>query len=128
MNTSQNHSRATGPALEAAYQFALWLAPTVEKFPRTYKFALGDRILQAAYDVIERLLEATYSRDRRAPLTAANLLLQKLRLFCRMALDLHHLDQRRFEFAIRSIDEIGRLVGGWMKASGSDGATRPATA
>lgn len=85
-------------------------------------------MLQAAYDVLERLLEATYSRDRRAPLLAANLLLQKLRLFCRMALDLHHLDQRRFEFAIRSIDEIGRLVGGWVKASEQNGATRPATA
>lgn len=120
-------ARATGPALEAAYQFALWLAPTVEKFPRTQKFTLGDRILAAAYDVIELLIEATYARRRRDLLARANLGLQKLRIFCRMALDLKHLDPRRFEHAVREIDGIGRLVGGWMKASpeGVDGTSRP---
>lgn len=78
-------ARATGPALEAAYQFALWLAPTVEKFPRAQKFTLGDRMLAAAYDVVELLIEATYARARRALLAEANLKLQKLRIFCRMA-------------------------------------------
>lgn len=37
-------SRRTGPALEKTYQLLFWLMPTVEKFPRSYKFVLGDRI------------------------------------------------------------------------------------
>ena len=36
--------RRTGPALEAMYRFMLWLVPTVEKFPRSQKLFLGDRI------------------------------------------------------------------------------------
>ncbi len=40
-------ARRTGPALEAMYRFILWLVPAVEKFPRSQKFLLGDRI-QAA--------------------------------------------------------------------------------
>lgn len=36
--------RRTGPALEAMYRFMLWPVPTVEKFPRSQKFLLGDRI------------------------------------------------------------------------------------
>lgn len=118
-----NAARRTGPALEACYQFILWLAPTVEKFPRSQKFTLGDRILGAAYDVLERLIEATYARSRRELLLKANLDLQKLRILCRLALDLGHLDTRRFEHAMRQIDTIGRLIGGWMKASpGAAGA------
>lgn len=46
------------------YCFQLWLVPTVEKFPRSQKFLLGDRIQATALDVLERLIEATYTRRR----------------------------------------------------------------
>jgi len=39
-----DNAKRTGPALEAHYQFLLWLLPTVEKFPRNHKFTLGDRV------------------------------------------------------------------------------------
>ena len=37
-------AKQSGIALEKAYQFMLWLMPTVEKFPRSQKFLLGDRM------------------------------------------------------------------------------------
>ena len=98
------------------YGFVLWLVPTVEKFPRRQKFLLGDRLQATALDVLERLVEATYSRDRRRYLQAANLGIEKLRLLCRLAKDLGHLNERRYEHAARVLDETGRLVGGWRKA------------
>jgi hypothetical protein len=110
-------ARQTGPALEAMYRFLLWLVPTVEKFPRSQKFLLGDRIQATALDVLERLIEATYTRARGPMLTAANLGIEKLRLLFRLSLDLKFLDMRRYEHAARSLDEIGRLIGGWRKAS-----------
>ncbi len=76
---ARDNARRTGPALEKAYQFMLWLVPTVEKFPRSQKFLLGDRMQGAALDVIEDLIEATYTKDGRAALRRANLKLQKLR-------------------------------------------------
>jgi hypothetical protein len=57
-----NHSKRTGTAIEAHYQFPLWLPPAVEKFPRSHKFSLGDRIETTALDVFEALIEATYTR------------------------------------------------------------------
>jgi len=59
-----DNSRQTGAALEETYRFLLWLMPTVEKFPRNYKFVLGDRIQVAAIGVLEGLIEATYTRNR----------------------------------------------------------------
>jgi 23S rRNA-intervening sequence protein len=110
-------ARRTGPALEAMYRFLLWLVPTIEKFPRTQKFLLGDRIQATALDVLERLIEATYTRARQPMLAAANLGIEKLRFLFRLSHDLKLLDIRRYEFAARSLDEIGRLVGGWRKTS-----------
>ena len=80
-------ARRIGPALESMYHFVLWLVPTVEKFPRRQKFLLGDRLQATALDVLERLVEATYTHDRRRHLAAANLEIEKLRLLCRLAKD-----------------------------------------
>ncbi len=96
--------------------FIVWLIPTVEKFPRNQKFLLGDRIQTTALDVLERLIEATYTRARDRMLASANLGLEKLRFLFRIAYTLKRLDHRRYEHAARSIDDIGRLVGGWIKA------------
>jgi hypothetical protein len=114
-----DNARQTGPAVEAHQQFILWLVPAVEKFPRSQKFLLGDRIQTTALDVLEALIEATYTRDRRVHLARANLGLEKLRFFCRIAAELRYLDARRYEYAARALDETGRLVGGWMKAHAS---------
>ena len=111
-----NRARTTGAALEAHYRFVLWLVPTVERFPRKQKFLLGERIQATALDVLERLIEATYTRQRRGRLADANLGLEKLRFLFRLARDLRILDYRRYEYAARSIDETGRRVGAWNKA------------
>jgi len=117
--TQTDRSRATGPALEKWYQFLRWLAPTLEKFPKSYKFTLGERLLNGALDVLERLIEATYHRQPLPMLTAANLGLEKLRFLFRLATELKLLDLRRYEFAARAIDEVGRLIGGWIKSQGN---------
>ena len=118
-------ARRTGPALEAHQQLILWLVPVLEKFPQSQKFLLGDRIQSTAFDVLEALIEATFSRERQGQLARANLGLEKLRMFCRIAHDLGHLDPRRYEHAARMIDDVGRLVGGWAKSHAAhDGESR----
>jgi len=110
-------SAPVAPVLEKMHQFVLWLIPAVDKFPRAQKFLLGDRLQSTALDIMERLIEAAYRRDKGAVLEQANLGLEKLRFLFRLALDLRYLDLRRYEFAARAVNEIGRMVGGWRKAS-----------
>jgi hypothetical protein len=113
---SNASSRQVGPVLETHFRFLMWLLPALSRFPRDQKFLLGDRIQQLAQDVMELLIEANYTRERRAQLVRANLAIEKLRYFIRLAVEMHYLDRRRYEHAARSLDEIGRQVGGWMKA------------
>lgn len=110
------------------YQFLLWLVPTLEKFPRSQKFLLGDRLQTQALAVLDSLIAATYSRERGGHLRVANLDLEKLRFGIRLAKDLRHLDFTRYEHAARAIDEIGRMVGGWLKTqANADTAGKPAS-
>jgi hypothetical protein len=111
-----DNARRTGPAVEAHFQLINWLMPTLARFPREQRFLLGDRIQATALDVLEALIEATYTRERRTHLARANIGLEKLRFFFRLAFEQRHLDVRRYEHAARSIDEVGRLIGGWAKA------------
>lgn len=111
-----NRAQTTGAALEAHYRFLLWLVPAVDRFPRRQKFLLGDRIQTTALDVLERLIEATYTKRRSDHLARANLGLEKLRFLFRLARDLRLLDARRYEHAARSLDDTGRRVGAWRKA------------
>jgi hypothetical protein len=115
--TEADRARKGGVALEKTYQFLLWLIPAVEKFPKSQKFLLGDRMQTLALDVQESLIEATYSKSPASHLLACNLRLEKLRFLFRLSHDLHLLDLRRYEFAARAVDEIGRMVGGWIKVS-----------
>jgi hypothetical protein len=105
-----DNSRRTGAAVEAHYRFLVWLMPTIEKFPRSHKFTIGDRIQIAALNVLETLIEATYTRERTLHLRTANLGIEKLRFLLRLAADLRLLDRRRYEHAARSLDETGRLM------------------
>lgn len=111
-----DHSRETGPALEKMYRFVIWLIPVVEKFPRSQRYVLGDRIEATALDALEGLIEATYTRKRLPILESVNVRLEKLRFLFRMATELRYVDQRRYQVAARSLDEVGRSVGGWIKA------------
>jgi hypothetical protein len=90
-----DNSKRTGAAIEAHYQFLAWLVPTIEKFPKSHKFTLGDRIEITALDVFEALIDATYTKERTQHLRRVNLGIEKLRFLLRLAADLSLLDRRR---------------------------------
>jgi len=69
----------------------------------------------AALEVLEALTEAAYTKDRAAPLRRAALALQRLRLLLRLAKDVKALDFKRYGHAAVTVDEIGRMIGGWSR-------------
>lgn len=110
--------RQIGVALEACYRLLLWLVPVLEKFPRSQKFLLADRMQTQALNVLDHLIAATYvPQARTVHLQAANLALEHLRFGLRLAHDLHHLDMPRYQYAAEQVDEVGRLVGGWLRSA-----------
>lgn len=102
-----------------AYDFALWMLPKVEKFPRSYKFSVGDRLADGALDILSLLVEAGYTREKRATLEQVNRNVNVVRYLLRLAKDLRLLSQDAYAFASERLEEIGRMTGGWLKSAGA---------
>jgi hypothetical protein len=104
-----------------AYDLVREMTQRVGKFPRGHRFLLGDRILRNVYDVLDLLIEAKYARDKWVVLDRANLRLEQMRFQARLAYDEKLISAHQYEVVARSVNEVGRLVGGWRKTRGRRG-------
>ncbi len=95
--------------------FLLWFLPKIEKFPRNYKFLFGDRLVGIQLDLLENLIEAYYRKDKLTNLRAANVEIEKLRHLLKLCAEMKFISLPQLEFATRSLNEIGSMVGGWLK-------------
>ena len=109
------------PIVTKAYDLACWLLPRVNDFPRSYRFVLGDRLIQVTLDLVEGLVEASHRRDKRHSLERASEQLNRLRFLVRLSKDLKLLTVNRYEYAARAMHEIGAMLGGWLKQQGGAG-------
>lgn len=96
-------------------EFLAWLLPTTEKFPKRVRFTFADRINNLALDIVEDLAEARYSREKQHLLRRVNLRLEKLRILLRLCHRLQYLSHQSYEHAMREINDVGRMLGGWIK-------------
>jgi hypothetical protein len=103
------------PVFVKWFEFLEWLLPATDKFPKKARFSFSQRIEGIALDVIEDLIEAQYSKEKRAILKRVNLRLEKLRVLLRLSHKLRYLPHNGYEHASRSINEAGRMIGGWLK-------------
>jgi len=95
--------------------FLAWLLPATAKFPHKARFTFANRIDNLALDLLEDLVEARYARDKRTILGRANLRLEKLRILLRLCHELAYLPHTSYEHAMRAINEVGKMLGGWRK-------------
>ena len=105
------------PVVEKHYQLILWMLPKIANFPKDQRFLLADRIERILLDILEMLIEAVYSRNKREILIKVNLKLDLLRFMMRIAKDMKYVNLNAYDFFCQSSIEIGKMVGGWLKAS-----------
>jgi len=65
--------------------------------------------------VLEDLVEAAYTQQKKPPLTRANRQLAIVRHLWRLAYELKVIPQRRYQHGAKLIDELGRQIGGWLR-------------
>ncbi|MBI5408248.1 MAG: diversity-generating retroelement protein Avd [Nitrospirae bacterium] len=113
------------PAVTKLYDIILWLIPQVEKFPRDYKFTLGDRIVNNLLDSLELLIEAAYSKEKYHLLRKLNLQLEKLRFLIRLSKDLKVMSIKKYAYIPGEINELGKMTGGWIKTESGKNIQKP---
>jgi len=109
--------------LTRTYDLLNWLLPKSERFPKLYRSTVTQRLMNAALDLQESLLEAQAYRDkiRLRHLRAADVHLSKLRLYLRLAQEWGWLSPGQYEHVSRMAAEIGNLLGGWIRQTEQGG-------
>lgn len=106
--------------LTRTYDFLTWLLPKSESFPKLYRSTVTQRLMSAALDFQEALLEAQAFDDkiRLRHLRQADVHLNKVRVYLRLVHQWGWLSLGQYEHASRMVAELGRLLGGWLKQAG----------
>lgn len=103
------------PIFQKWTQFLSWVVDVTQKFPRRVRFTFSSRIDNLALDVLEKIIEAAYSKDKIGLLKQINLNIEKLRVLLRLCNEKQFLSDTAYKHAIYELFEIGRMVGGWIK-------------
>ena len=97
------------------YDLTRWILEKVDSFPKNQRFIFGTRLADQAIDVLEPLVEASYSREKAEILATANRKVETLCWLVRLAKDRKVLTERQYLFASQGQAECGRMLGGWLK-------------
>ncbi|NCC27868.1 MAG: four helix bundle protein [Gammaproteobacteria bacterium] len=112
--------------IETARQINLYL----NHFPRHEKYALAQQIRNALYDVYALIVEAQKRYHKKTTLTNLDIRHEQLRMFVNLAHSLGYFQYRDGQPSVeypeeeavrrhlvlsRMIDELGRMIGGWLK-------------
>ena len=95
-----------------------WTLDRTATLPKSHRFTFGERVDSLTLDCLELVIEAIYSSpDKKAvPLRRANLNLEKLRVFWRLIHERRWISAQQLLFVAQKLDEIGRMIGGWLKS------------
>ena len=100
--------------IQKLYDYLIWVSPIINRLPRDKKYTIGDRLLNRLYDVLEDLIKAKYrSRNKLELLEQANVGLEIVRFYQRLILSDNLWNRKRYQFASKSVNDMGKLLGKW---------------
>jgi len=103
------------PIIQKTYDFIKWYVPIINRLPRDHKFALGNRIIEGLYDLLEELITVQYAKRKLARMQNLNNKLDILRYQTRLLLDFDLIGTKRYEYASKLLNAVGKDLGGWIK-------------
>ena len=97
------------------YDLMLYSFPIINRFPKNQRYVLGQQIENMMLDIGKMIVHANKLRQKRAKLFEIDVELEKLRMLIRLATDLKMMSVIKYGHHSKRIEEIGRLLGGWLK-------------
>lgn len=105
--------------LQKAYDMVQYGYVCLRRFPKSERHTLAAEIKRHMFQILRLILQANRRRDKRAILMELDVELDLLRLYVRLAhdvLDHASFPLRSYELWSKMLNEIGRMLGGWMKS------------
>ena len=109
--------------IKKGYDFSKWLLQHTGKFPKSYRFSVAAKLENAILDFIEFATVANMRQDKLPLLKKADEALARLRLLFRLSYEMRFVNLKSYEFGSKQVNELGRLLGGWIKRPGASPAS-----
>lgn len=104
-------------AVQDCRELLLWMIPKLDKLPRNRRYTLGEKLETRVLVILETLVSAAYSKQKRTLLFQANRDLEVCRHLWRLCYDFKGISVKSYEHGGRLMLQLGKQIGGWMKAS-----------
>lgn len=105
------------PLFQKSFDLYKTLHTLIQKFPRTEKFTLGERLKSHGLTILETVIRAGIQSgtERLRQLEEASTQTDLLKVLVRLSFELRLLDQKHYLLLAGLLQEIGKMVGGWIK-------------
>lgn len=105
--------------LQKTYDMIKYGNSALMQYPKSEKYLLVSDIKRCMYHMLELIIRANKSRSKKALLFEIDVELDVLRTFLRLSADkdVKYLPLRKYEYWCKQLNEIGRMLGGWIKSA-----------
>jgi len=86
------------------------------KFPKSHRFSVAVKMENAMLEFLRCITVANHRQQKLPLLKAGDEELISLRIYFRLSHDLRFISTKSYEHGIKQIEEIGRMLGGWIKS------------
>ncbi len=109
------------PILKKTYELYSTFHQYRRIVPKADRFTVYTRSENLIVDIIELFLEAGYTKsaNKSVILEKASVKLNTLRFFIRLMKETKVFDLKKYTILQEKIDEIGRMLGGWIRSETS---------
>jgi len=104
--------------IKRGYDFSKWLLQHTGKFPKSYRFSVAAKLENGILSFIEMTTVANMRKDKLPLLKQADEALARLRLLFRLSFEMRFINLKSYEYGSNQMNELGRLLGGWIKNPG----------
>lgn len=103
------------PIFTKTYDLIKWINDETTKFPKSQRFILAHHIQNESLELLKCFICIRRGLDSGTNFKKADVHLETLRILIRLAYESNFLNIKKYEWVIKMLEEIGRLLGDWQK-------------
>ena len=116
-NIHKNFQQIEIPVIKTLYDLYVLTHNLVSKFPKHERYSLGEKLENTIFEAIEYIVFGNVQQKnfKDAYILKANTKIELLKLYYRLAFDMNIIVDKSYLKAQEFLQEIGKMLGGWLR-------------
>ena len=102
---------------QKVYDMIMYAYPAIEQFPKSQKFSLAQDMKKCLDSIMRYVIAANKKYTKKTTLQELDIENEALKIYIRMAFELGYLPPKKYEIWSGMAVEVGKMIGGWIKAT-----------